>query len=324
MGLEIIVPGVQSTVQDAGGRPGHLARGFSRSGPADEYALRAGNLCVGNDPDAAAIEIPMGGFKALLTAPCVVAVTGAGGAPASLNGETFPAWEGVAAQAGDQLEVVTVRGPGFRVYLAVSGGIDVPEVYGSRSTHLTAQIGGLQGRALRPGDRLTTGKSRSTRRRVPLVSRPTLSSQVEIEVVKGPYADPDYITAEDWKTFCTTQWSIDLNSDRTGTRLVGPIFRWARPDGGAGGPHPSNAIDGPYPPGGIWANGDSLTILGPDGPVSGGFLTVATVPRSALWKVGQLRPGTDTVRFREVSPEQANRMAATQYGQLTAETMQQL
>lgn len=70
--------------------------------------------------------------------------------------------------------------------------------------------------------------------------------------------------------------------------------------------------------------GEVPTILGPDAPVSGGFVTIATVPRSALWKVGQLRPGTDTVRFREISAEQAARMAAAQDAQLTVDAMEEL
>ncbi|MGH3358470.1 MAG: biotin-dependent carboxyltransferase family protein [Nocardioidaceae bacterium] len=322
--IDVISPGIQSTVQDADGRVGHRRRGFSLSGPCDAYALRAANLCVGNDAGQAAIEIPMGRFTATVLRPCVVAVTGADETPASLNGETFPSWEGVLADAGDELEISTVRGPGFRAYLAVTGGIDVPQRLGSRSTHTRAHLGGFQGRPLRRGDLLSTGGGAQVRRRVPLVSRPTYASEWEIEVVKGPYADPDYLTAADWELMTSATWRIDLNSDRSGTRLVGPRFAWARSDGGDGGAHPSNMVDGPYPRGGVLMNGDVPTILGPDSPVSGGFVTIATVPRSALWKVGQLRPGTDTVRFREVSPEQSARMAAAQDAQLTANAMEEL
>lgn len=322
--LDIITPGIQSTVQDGQGRIGHRSRGFSGSGPCDAYAHRAANLCVGNDADTAAVEIPMGRFSAMILQPCVIAVTGASGTPASLNGQTFPAWEGVAAGAGDELTISTARGPGFRVYLAVSGGIDVPPRLGSRSTHTRAQIGGFRGRPLRRGDLLAAGSGPAVRRRIPMVSRPTYASDWAIEVVKGPYADPDYLTEDDWRLLTSATWAIDLNSDRAGTRLAGPRFTWARADGGAGGLHPSNMVDGPYPTGGVLMNGETPTILGPDGPVSGGFVTIATVPRSALWKVGQVRPGTDTLRFREVSPEQAARMATAQDAQLSEHAMEEL
>lgn len=322
--LDVASPGIQSTVQDASGRTGYRRLGFSRSGPLDAYALRAANLCVGNDRDAAGIEIPMGRFAAVVQQPCVIAVTGADDAPASLNGTTFPAWEGVSAEPGDELEIGAVRGPGFRVYLAVSGGIDVPVYLGSRSTHTRAQVGGLQGRPLRHGDLLCTCPATPVRRRVPLVSRPAYENAWEVEIVKGPYADPDYLTGDDWTLLTSATWKVDLNSDRWGTRLVGPRFGWARPDGGEGGAHPSNTVDGPYPAGGLLMNGDVPTILGPDGPVSGGFVTVATVPRSALWKVGQVRPGSDTVSFREVTPDQSARMAAAQDVQLSPEAMEEL
>ena len=322
--LEVVSPGIQSTVQDGPGRNGMRSRGFSCSGPHDTYALRAANLCVGNEPDAAAIEIPLGRFAGTALEPCVFAVTGASDTPVSLNGETVPAWEGVRAEPGDEIEIGVVRGPGFRVYLAIAGGIDVPIVLGSRSTHTRAHIGGLEGRPLRRGDVLSIREGRAVHRRVPLLNRPTYETNWEVEVVKGPYADPDYLTVDDWVLFTTATWTIDLNSDRAGARLIGPNFAWARTDGGEGGAHPSNQVDGPYPTGGVLMNGDVPTILGPDGPVSGGFIAIATVPRSALWKVGQLRPGTDTVRFREIPAEQAARMAAAQDAQLTVDAMEDL
>lgn len=324
-GVDVVEPGVQTTVQDAAGRTGQLRRGFSRSGPADVHALRAANLCVGNPADAAGIEIPMGRFKAVITEECTIAVTGADGAPASLNGQSFPSWEGVPARAGDQLRIGTVRGAGMRVYLAVAGGVDAPTVYDSRSTHLRARIGGFHGRSLRPGDFVPIkAAERPRRRRVPAVSRPRYATEWEVELVKGPYADPDYLTTEDWEALCSVAWSVDLNSDRSGTRLVGPRFRWARSDGGEGGAHPSNMVDGPYPPGGVVMTGDSPTILGPDGPVSGGFIAVATVPGAALWKVGQARPGSDTIRFREVTSAQAASMATAQEAQLNEAAMEDL
>lgn len=307
--LEISDPGIQTTVQDLPGRTGLLDRGFFPAGPADQFSLRAANCCVGNDPDAAGLEIPMGKFRARFTADTVLAITGADGVALTLDGVEIPRWEGVEVRAGQELKIGMAKGPGFRIYLALAGGIDVPEVLGSRATYTMGALGGLDGRALRRGDRLGTGVAGTRRFRVPEEHRPQYGSEWEVEVVKGPHADPDFLTEQDWQMFTTATWDVDLNSNRVGTRLNGPKFGWARAGGGVAGGHPSNVLDGPYPPWGINVNGDVPVVLGPDGPTSGGFVVVATVPRIGQWKLGQCRPGRDTIRFREVDIDEANRLA---------------
>ncbi len=308
--IEIIDPGIQTTVQDLPGRTGLLDKGFFPAGPADHFALRAANSCVSNDPHAAGLEIPMGKFRARFGSDTVIAITGADGVTPTLDGEEIPRWEGVPVRAGQELKIGMAKGPGFRIYLALAGGIDVPEVLGSRATYTMGALGGLDGRALRRGDRLSTGAPTNRRYRIPKDQRPSYGNEWEVEVVKGPHADPDFLTEQDWQSFTTATWTVDLNSNRVGTRLNGPKFDWARKGGGVAGGHPSNVLDGPYPPGGINVNGDVPVVLGPDGPTSGGFVVVATVPRIGQWKLGQCRPGRDTIRFREVDIAQANRLAA--------------
>jgi len=327
--MEIIDPGIQTTVQDLPGRTGLLDKGFFPAGPVDQFALRAANSCVGNDPHAAGLEIPMGKFRARFTADTVLAITGADGIVPTLDGVEIPRWEGVPVSAGQELKIGMAKGPGFRIYLALAGGIDVPEVLGSRATYTMGALGGLDGRALRRGDRLSTPLTSDTvptsrRFRVPKDSRPGYGSEWEVEVVKGPHADPDFLTEQDWQMFTTATWSVDLNSNRVGTRLNGPKFDWARKGGGVAGGHPSNVLDGPYPPGGINVNGDVPVVLGPDGPTSGGFVVVATVPRIGQWKLGQCRPGRDTIRFREVDIAQANRLAAESDAHLEINNLEEL
>jgi urea carboxylase len=323
-GVEIIDPGIQTTVQDLPGRTGLLDKGFFPAGPLDHLAFRAANKCVGNDPHAAALEIPMGKLRAVLTADTILAVTGADGVIPTLDGVEIPRWEGVYARAGQQLNIGMAKGPGFRVYLAFAGGIDVPEVLGSRATYTMGALGGLDGRALRRGDRLAIGANSGQRYRIPRDLRPSYASEWEVEVVKGPHADPDFLTHADWDAFTTANWSVDLNSNRVGTRLKGPKFGWARSGGGVAGGHPSNVLDGPYPPGGININGDVPVVLGPDGPTSGGFVVIATVPRVGLWKLGQCRPGRDTIRFREVDIDQANHLAAEIDAHLESDNLEKL
>ncbi len=139
---------------------------------------------------------------------------------------------------------------------------------------------------------------------------PTYSHAWDIGVLYGPHGAPDFFTPADMETFFATAWKVHHNSDRTGVRLIGPKPRWARPDGGEAGLHPSNIHDNAYAVGTIDFTGDMPVILGPDGPSLGGFVCPATIIDAELWKVGQLKPG-DLVRFRAVSLAQARRMQST-------------
>ena len=123
--------------------------------------------------------------------------------------------------------------------------------------------------------------------------------------MRGPQAAPDYLTENDMQTLFGRDWPVDRNSNRTGVRLESHRFEWARRGGGIAGGHPSNILDNSYPVGAININGDLPVILGPDGPTAGGFVVAATVIHADFWKIGQFRPVGDTVRFREVSIEEA-------------------
>jgi 5-oxoprolinase (ATP-hydrolysing) subunit C len=307
-GLEIIEPGPLTTVQDYPGRHGLQAKGFFPAGPVDHFAFRAANVLVGNPEGWAALEITLGGFSARLLYDGLLALCGAEGTGATLNGHPLPFWESVEVHPDDMLSCGVAHGPGFRVYAAFSGGIAVPEVLGSRATYTIGALGGLDGRALARSDTLnlhaTDPRDRHPRR-LPQSLRMQYLNEWEIEVVKGPHADPDFLTEQDWSDLVSFPWRVDLNSNRVATRLNPHRFRWARKDGGIAGGHPSNVLDGSYPVGGILATGDVLTLLGPDGYTSGGFTVVATIPHTSLWKVGQLRPGRDTVTFREIGLDEA-------------------
>jgi biotin-dependent carboxylase-like uncharacterized protein len=309
--FDVISPGLQTSVQDYPGRHGMQSKGFFPAGPVDHLGFRVANALVGNDPGAAGLEIPMGRLRLRVLADTSVAVTGADGSGITLNGAEFPMWETVRVTAGDEIACSIIKGPGFRLYLAVAGGIDVPVVMHSRATYTMGGIGGVEGRALAKGDVLNGWQVPAPAPlRVPLSLRPTYVNDWEIEVMPGPHADPDYLTEQDWKDFLERPWKVDLNSNRVGTRLERHRFAWARSSGGVAGGHPSNVLDGSYPLGGINTNGDVPVILGPDGPTAGGFTVIGTIVHAGLWKVGQLRPGRDTIRFREVSLDEALALAA--------------
>jgi 5-oxoprolinase (ATP-hydrolysing) subunit C len=305
--IEIIEGGVQSTVQDYPGRLGRLADGVSQAGPMDHFAFRVANALVGNPAGAAGLEVTLGGLRARFGADTVIALCGTP-MPATLNGEPLPLWESVAVAAGDELRLRMSKGPGFRAYLAFAGGIDVPEIFGSRATHTLAGLGGLEGRALKKGDRLAlaaggNGGAGGGGRRFD--AAPAYAGDWDVEVMIGPQADPDFLTAADVELLCSRPWKVDANSNRVGLRLEPFQLEWARSGGGIAGGHPSNILDDGYPPGGINMNGDTAVILGPDGPTSGGFVVVATVVHAAIWKLGQIRPGTDRIRFVPVTLERA-------------------
>jgi urea carboxylase len=310
MALEVLEGGLQTTVQELPGRIGYLDLGIYPAGPMDHFAFRAANLLVGNGAGAAALEVTAGGFKARFREAGVIAVTGADMEPA-LNGKLLPPWEGVAVAPGDEIVVKRAEHGGFRSYIALHGGLDVPEYLGSRATFTVGGFGGFEGRSLKKGDVLgvgTAGNARAGRRFDP-ARRPVYGESWEIEAMRGPQADPDYLTADDMSFFFSHRWKVDRNSNRMGIRLESHDWRWARSSGGVAGGHPSNILDNGYPVWGVNVCGNQPIILAADGPSLGGFVCAATLVQAATWKVGQLVPGRDTVRFREVSIEEAVRLA---------------
>jgi 5-oxoprolinase (ATP-hydrolysing) subunit C len=304
--LEIVEAGIQATVQDYPGRRGMQAQGFFPAGPMDHLAHRAANLLVANPESAATLEITLGNFRARLDDDATIAVCGAE-ADVTVDGGQISLWESHRMQAGAELAIGVAPAAGFRFYLGVDGGFDVPLLFGSRATYTMGALGGLDGRPLQQGDRLPLGEGGGNGggRRLSAAVRPEYARQWDVRAIRGPQAAPDYLTERDLETLFSRAWPVDRNSNRTGIRLESHKFEWARRSGGIAGGHPSNILDNSYPVGAINVNGDLPVILGPDGPTAGGFIVAATVIHADFWKIGQFRPVGDTVRFREVSLEDA-------------------
>jgi len=313
MEFDLLEGGVQTTVQELPGRVGFLDLGIYPAGPMDHLAFRAANLLVGNAANTAALEVTAGGFKARFRGDRIVAVTGAD-MGAKLKDQPVPAWESFAVAAGDVVALGMAARGGFRAYVAVGGGIDVPEYLGSRATFTVGGFGGFAGRALKKGDTVQLGAVATGARagtRFDPGRRPLYAETWELEVMRGPQADPDYLTADDMSFFFSRTWKVDRNSNRMGIRLEAHEWQWARTSGGVAGGHPSNILDNGYPVWGVNVCGNQPIILAADGPSLGGFICAATLVQAATWKVGQLVPGRDTVRFREVTVEEAVRLAET-------------
>ena len=307
--IDVIEPGTQTTIQDYPGRLGYWHVGVPPSGPMDALSFRIANRLVGNPDSAAALEIAVTGPTLRFANDALIALTGADFG-ARLDGRRVPLWRSISVPAGALLELATPKGAGGRAYLAVSGGIDVPEYLGSHSTFILGGFGGHAGRTLRAGDVLALGEDTQHSRlekAAPAELIPRFGKQWEIGVLYGPHGAPDFFTPADIEMFFATEWKVHYHSDRTGVRLMGPKPVWARPDGGEAGLHPSNIHDNAYAVGTIDFTGDMPVILGPDGPSLGGFVCPATIVQGELWKIGQLKAG-DTVRFRAVSSDQAAAM----------------
>jgi urea carboxylase len=312
--LEVLEGGTQTTVQDYPGRLGHWDVGVPPSGPMDALSFRLANRLVGNAAHAAGLECAAVGPSLKFHARATVALTGAD-MGATLDGKPARRFEAFEVATGSVLKLGPVRGPGARAYVAVRGGLDVPEYLGSRATFTLGLFGGHGGRALAPGDVLHLGGQEpvADAERGPLATdlQPALGDTWDLAVLHGPHGAPDFFQPEDIEDLFETGWRVHYNSSRTGVRLIGPKPRWARADGGEAGLHPSNIHDNAYAIGTIDFTGDMPVILGPDGPSLGGFVCPATIIEADLWKIGQLRPG-DTVRFRAVSMDEARTRRAGQ------------
>ena len=309
--IEVIEPGVQTSVQDWPGRLGYWDVGVPPSGPMDALALRLANRLLGNDQGAAALECTAAGPVLKFHSDTVIAFAGAP-MEATLDGKLLALWKTHAVKAGSVIKLGGVTGAGLRAYLAVAGGFDVPDYLGAKATFALGRFGGHAGRTLRVGDMLhlaQKGTLSDAGLSLPPALLPHYADHWDIAVLYGPHGAPDFFTTEDIKTFFVTEWEVHYNSSRTGVRLIGPKPQWARRDGGEAGLHPSNIHDNAYAIGAIDFTGDMPVILGPDGPSLGGFVCPAVIVDCEIWKMGQLKPG-DRVRFRQVTQEWAASMSA--------------
>lgn len=301
--FEIMSPGLLTTIQDRG-RYGYQAFGIPVSGALDEYAFRVANLLVGNDENAAALEITMLGPTIKVLAPAVIALTGAD-LDARLNGGKLPTWQAIAVNPKDEIYFNRVK-CGCRAYLAVAGGIDVPLVMGSRSTYLRGNIGGLEGRTLRAGDKLKVRKQAFESRnrigcRVPPGFIPNYESSFTLRVVLGP--QDDHFTPTGLNTFLNSEYTVTNEADRMGYRLEG-----AKIEHVSGGDIISDGI----PLGAIQVPGHGLPIVMlADRQTVGGYPKIATVISTDIYRIAQAKPG-DKVRFTVVSRVEALKLLRRQ------------
>ncbi|RLC91105.1 MAG: KipI antagonist [Chloroflexi bacterium] len=297
MALEVLEPGLLTTVQDLG-RYGYERYGVPVSGAMDQFALRAANLLVGNPPHAAALEITLAGPTLRATDKCLIAVTGAD-LSLRVNDWEMPPWMAIFVRQGWTITFGD-RKSGCRAYLAVAGGIDVMPIMGSRSTYLSGGFGGVEGRALRQGDVIPVGVvpfhlPERAGRSFPSNLVPDYSDAPEIHVVLGP--QDDYFTDEGMATFLSGEYQVGPTSDRMGYRLQGPeIAHKGRAD----------IISDGIPLGAVQVPADRQPIvMMADRQTTGGYPKIATVISADIPLLAQCLPGQSTVRFEAIGVEEA-------------------
>jgi biotin-dependent carboxylase-like uncharacterized protein len=304
MAIRVVKPGLSTTVQDLG-RPGYYHIGVPISGGMDRFALSVANWLVGNPEDAAVLEATFLGPELEFTSDATVAVAGAE-LPPKVDGELRATWTSFVVKSGQTLAFDFLKS-GARAYIAVSGGIDVPVVLGSRSTYTLGALGGFQGRKLAAGDEvaLSSGAAAAEGRTVAGKLRRLPGAPTELRMMPGLYWHR--ITETAGRHFFEDDWKVAPEADRIGYRFRGgrPLeFVPREPPFGAGS-DPSNIVDACYPYGSIQIPGGTEPIvLHRDAVSGGGYFMVGTVISADLDLIGQLQPHAGA-RFASVTMEQA-------------------
>jgi len=299
--LHVVKPGFLSTLQDLG-RRGLAHLGISASGAADALAYRLGNLLVGNDDNAPAIEMTLVGGTFALTGDVLVVLTGADfGAVltrSTSDGSTpLPPWQPTHVYNGDSLVLGASRS-GARGYLCVRGGFDVPPSLGSVSTHLVTGLGGL-GRPLQSGDTLAIQPAEPVPSRVTLDAR-WLAAQYApqaFRITPGPQAD--WFTPEAHARLASETYEVLEQSNRMGIRLSGAALERH----GSGDLLTEGVALGAIQ---VPENGQPI-ILFVEHQTTGGYPKIANIASIDMHRVGQLRP-RDRLRFAWVPFDDARRL----------------
>lgn len=304
MAIKVIHHGLSTSIQDLG-RPGYFHLGIPLGGAMDRLALRAANLLVGNEEGAAGLEAVFMGPKLQFSEDAVVAVTGAD-MPAKVDGIIQPGWTSFAVKAGQELSFDFLKS-GARIYIAVSGGIDVPLALGSRSTYAIGALGGLNGRPIAVGDELPVGQAGKAEpgRTIAPEFRRGPGKPAELRVLPGLYWDR--LTDSAKENFFADEWKVAPEADRMGYRFRGgrKMEFVAREQPFGAGSDPSNIVDSCYPYGSIQIpGGTEPIILHRDAVSGGGYFMAGTVISADMDLIGQLQPHM-LARFIKVDMDEA-------------------
>lgn len=299
--ISVLMPGMHVTVQDSG-RWGYQGKGMPVAGAMDPQSFMLGNILVGNDENAAALEVALiGPTLRAAEGEGVIAVTGADLAP-RLNGESVHCWTAMDFRKGDTLSFAGPRS-GCRAYICFSGGIDLPAVMGSRSTYTRAGLGGFEGRPLKNGDIVPCGEPGALWKRCagfscPGKLRTIFDPDAPLRVIPGP--QDDLFTERGRGTFYGSEYVISGSADRMGYRMEGPAVEHA---GGA------DIISDAVPLGAVQIPGDGKpVVMLADRQTTGGYPKIGVVCSVDAAALSQRIPGMK-VRFAGISREEGIALA---------------
>ena len=303
----VVKPGWLTTVQDLG-RYGYQQYGMPVSGAMDRYSHIVANRLIGNCDHDAALEITLKGPELLFEDDSVIAVTGADLAP-SLDGVGMPLWTSVPVKTGSRITFGT-RHVGARCYLAIAGGIDVPIVLGSRSTHIASRTGGMKGRTLIQGDILISGtpslhQHSTIGRSLPEKLHPIYSTVATLRILPGPQRDA--FLEQALAVLTTNVYRLTSQSDRMGYRLAGPKLGHGKAEQYISDGTALGILQ--IPP------DEQPILLMADRQTTGGYPKIATVISADLHLAGQLIPG-DTIQFTTTTLQEAQAALKTQWNAL--------
>jgi biotin-dependent carboxylase-like uncharacterized protein len=302
MHVDVLAAGLLTTVQDHG-RHSHRALGIGSAGAVDGFSTRIANLLLGNGPDAAVLEVTLSGPRLRFGQATTIALCG-GDVDARCDGVPVPGWRPVHLPAGAELRIGAVR-RGCRSYLAVAGGWQVPCVLGSRSTDVRAGLGGLDGRALRAGDRLQAEAWPGPRRRGLQIARWWVEPRPDLDFNRTAvlHVLPGSDVSSPADALFRAAWTIDPASNRQGIRLRGPALVLA---------DPRQRLSEPVMPGTVQlpAGGQPILLLA-EAQTIGGYPRLGHVIAADLPRAAQLRPG-EPVHFRPIGHDEAWRMHCAQ------------
>jgi antagonist of KipI len=288
--LSIERPGILTTVQDLG-RWGHQSDGVPVSGALDWFSHRLANGLLGNDPGSATLEVTLMGPQLRFEQAASFAVTGAefrltlDGEPVEMN-QMVEAAPGAVLKFGERVR-------GARAYVAIDGGIEVPSVLGSRSTHVLTGMGGHQGRALRAGDVLEKGVGRVFRPIRPKNPPDPFFTRDKLRVIAADNHLAERLTQQ--------RFQISAQSNRMGYRLIVD-----RPTSSVDRRPTGELISTAIPTGTIQVppTGEPILLMN-DHATTGGYEIAAVVITADLPVAAQLAPG-DWVAFETCSLETAD------------------
>lgn len=195
----------------------------------DRTSARLVNILVGNNDNEAVIEMHFPAPEIVFESECVASIGGADFG-AHLGEIPLDNWRSFVAKKGDRLRF-SQKLSGNRAYLAIRHGLEIEPWLGSSSTHLSAEIGGYEGRKLRASDRIqlkTVPHETSFRaRRIAPSLIPMYRPFPTVRIIPG--AEFSQLDAFGRKLIESQDFTITTQSNRMGFRLAGEAIRLMKP-----------------------------------------------------------------------------------------------